>query len=783
MEYHDSDGTVPVEQHNRVGSAPVDPIDADVFAAMHQYVTHVSDIIAVLDTSRIVFANPAFADLAGYSLAELTDPNLDRFSLIHPDDREIAIAWKEDWLSGAGPADRVTIRVIRPDGTMRYVEVSANLLPGPSNRVLCVARDITERSMTELRLRRHNRLLQCANHITRVLISHRVTDAQVQKALEELVVASEVDRASVQIYRNPSSSGPCEMLLRSGGAPDSEAPQPFFSRWRDIFADGKRVAANVADLPAAEREVLAARGIVSVLALPLVVDGELRGFLRLDQLGAPRQWDDEAEVGILRLTATTLAEALAHREAETRLEESEARFRRILDQAPDIIYRMSLPDGVYEYVSAAATELLGYTPETLVANPRLIRQAMHPGWRSYFDDQWRRLLAGDVPPTYEYAIVHGKTGETRWLYQRNVLIRGANGEPVAIEGIVTDMTERRRTEIDLRSHMATLNSILRAAPIGIGVASDRVILEVNDRLCDMLGYTREELVGHSALMLYATEQDYEYVGQVGYTMMEREGVGWAETRWRRKDGTVRDVLLTSSPVVLEHSSAGVMFTALDITEQKQAEAVAAAALCEKERILVESQSRVRNNLTLVSSLLGLQVLHLDNPALEAPFSETRDRVHAMARLYEHLYRSPDAAEVPMYAYTVQLIDDLHLAYGTDAAIEVKASDLRLPVDLAMSCGLILNELVTNAFKHAFPDTETGVSQPRVEVTLARHGEQVILVVCDNSKGPQARSNLEGSVGWSLVRMLTQQLEGELLVENRGGTRLSVRFPYAGSSIP
>ncbi len=131
--------------------------------------------------------------------------------------------------------------------------------------------------------------------------------------------------------------------------------------------------------------------------------------------------------------------------AEKALRDSEAKYRRIVDHSPDMIYRMSLPQGNYEYVSPASEGMFGYAPEAFYASPLLIRKIIHPDWMEYFGDQWKNLLKGHVPLSYEYQIVH-RSGAVRWMNQRNVLVKDDNGEVVSIEGIVTDVTAQKDAE-------------------------------------------------------------------------------------------------------------------------------------------------------------------------------------------------------------------------------------------------------------------------------------------------------------------------------------------------
>jgi PAS domain S-box-containing protein len=135
----------------------------------------------------------------------------------------------------------------------------------------------------------------------------------------------------------------------------------------------------------------------------------------------------------------------ATRKAEEALQKSEERFRLLAERSQDLIFRMSLVEGRYEYISPAVLEMTGYSPEEYYGDPFLIRRVIHPDWRDYFFREWESLVEGNAPSSYEYEIIH-RSGEERWFHQRNVLIRDSAGRPVALEGIVTNITERRQRE-------------------------------------------------------------------------------------------------------------------------------------------------------------------------------------------------------------------------------------------------------------------------------------------------------------------------------------------------
>jgi len=134
---------------------------------------------------------------------------------------------------------------------------------------------------------------------------------------------------------------------------------------------------------------------------------------------------------------------------------------------------------------------------------------------------------------------------------------------------------------------ASLRSLLHALPVGIGVVYDRVVMEVNERLCDILGYAPEEILGKSARMFYPTDEDFEYVGVIKYKQIHEKGIGTIETRMQRKDGSIIDVFLSSYPIDPKDLSMGVTFTVLDISLRKQSERKLQESE-QKYRLLVES---------------------------------------------------------------------------------------------------------------------------------------------------------------------------------------------------
>ncbi len=201
-----------------------------------------------------------------------------------------------------------------------------------------------------------------------------------------------------------------------------------------------------------------------------------------------------------------------------------------------------------------------------------------------------------------------------------------DGQPCVLT-VILDITERKKAEDALRESESHLSSIIRVAPIGIGVISNRIIRRVNDRICQMTGYTAEELTGKSSSLFYPTQEEFEYVGREKYAQIAQTGTGSVATRWQKKDGTIIDIILSSTPVDPSDLSVGVTFTALDITDRK---------LAEDTLLKVNQKLNVLSRLTQRELTNELFVL---NSYLELTLQEA----HGQDRIIENLKKCGQAA--------------------------------------------------------------------------------------------------------------------------------------------
>jgi len=292
----------------------------------------------------------------------------------------------------------------------------------------------------------------------------------------------------------------------------------------------------------------------------------------------------------------------------------------------------------------------------------------------------------------------------------------------------------------------------------------------------LYGYTVEEILGknHSALtpdaQLPTLHQILDRVAN-GLTVEHRE------IPQLKKDGTVVEVLLCAGPIRDSQGRiVGVLAIARNIRASKTIEQLT-ASLREKEVLLKEVHHRVKNNLQVISSLLNLQARHVLDPQALEMFKESQNRVRSIALFHEKLYQSRDLAHVEASEYLKTLIANLLAAYGARPSalvLDVGEEEVLLGVDVAVPLGLVVNELISNALKHAFPGGHLGqirVELRRVEETRCR------LSVIDNGVG--FPSNLDfrraPSLGLQLVCTLVDQLGGAIELIRSGGTKFSVTF--------
>ena len=219
-------------------------------------------------------------------------------------------------------------------------------------------------------------------------------------------------------------------------------------------------------------------------------------------------------------------------------------------------------------------------------------------------------------------------------------------------------------------------------------------------------------------------------------------------------------------------------TLRELGERQAAEEQIKASLREKEILLKEIHHRVGNNLQIISSLLSMQSRVIEDETAVAAFQASQDRVRSMARIHQRLYRSRDLTQIEMQEYLQQLVADLWMTYAPQGiTARIEAAGVALDSDKAIPCALLLNELVSNALKHAFPAPGSGQAN-EIRISMRRERESIELMVSDTGVGLPADLDLENldSLGLDLVRLLAGQIGGILQLDRSSGASFKITFP-------
>ncbi|MFP4066263.1 MAG: sensor histidine kinase [Spirochaetaceae bacterium] len=321
---------------------------------------------------------------------------------------------------------------------------------------------------------------------------------------------------------------------------------------------------------------------------------------------------------------------------------------------------------------------------------------------------------------------------------------------------------------DLEHSAETVDSLFAAAPVGIGVVVDRVLRKVNEQLCVMTGYAESELLGHSLRLLYASEDEYERVGAYKYPRLAEDGVCALETRFVTRENEVIDVYMRSAALDRRDLGKGVIFTVLDVTEQKRTERVLEEAARQKETLLRELHHRSKNNMQIIASFLNLESERRQGTEAVEPLQKMRSRIRSMALVHEKLYRGTELERVDLAEYAETLSAEVVSLHGSTIDRHLDAERIHVGIDFAVPFGLILNELLSNSLQHGFGSGAWARARGSVHIAIRRRGENVFLRVKDNGYGfpSDFRTASADSLGLQLVSALVEQLRGS--IELRGG---------------
>ncbi len=336
-------------------------------------------------------------------------------------------------------------------------------------------------------------------------------------------------------------------------------------------------------------------------------------------------------------------------------------------------------------------------------------------------------------------------------------------------------------EADVLNTQSMLSQILDTTAVGVYITNDEGnFVKVNKAYCAIYGYSKPELIGQPFTLVlpqsihkYAQAQHQEYLaGETEETTGEWQTVD--------KHGNRKDVFIQVGRIIGDNGQLFKLATVSDITERKDDIRKLTQALDEKDSYAQEVHHRVKNNMNIVSGLLYLQAEKVKNrPFVYNLFQESMTRIKTLSLIQEQLYQSDNYTFINLKDFIQSLVFNAQTSFREEAEkipIEQEVTKQPLDVDRAIACGLIINEVITNSFKYAFPPSS--ISSPRINIQAFFQENHVHIVIFDNGIGLPAQFNLNTrtTLGFQLISSLTRQLNGTIDVNSQDGTHVHLKFP-------
>ncbi len=480
------------------------------------------------------------------------------------------------------------------------------------------------------------------------------------------------------------------------------------------------------------------------------------------------------------------------KEAEEALQKSEERLKYTLEAIDDGYWDWDIPSGQTHFNPRWYT-MLGYEPYELPQSFETLMSLLHPDDIERLNTALSDQFHHDQTPYIIEFRLRKKSGDYLWILSRGkVVVWDSDKNPLRMVGTHTDISHRKEVEDELRESEIRNRSLIDNIPDIILVHQEGVIRYVNPAAIQGMGYTQDELI-NTPITRYIAPEYIDTVKNAIVKRMDGVVIDPYEIEILMKSGARRNVVVrgTSISYFGSPSSLNVL---TDITEQKKIENSLRnfneklevevqrrteelnKSLREKEVLLKEIHHRVKNNMQVVSSLLFVQARNVEEPKIRNILLESQNRIRSIALVHEELYQSTDFEKIDYSDYLKKIASHIFETFQVDLnqiSLEISSNQVYIPIDKAVPCSLIVNELFSNSLKYSFPNGRVGW----IKISLSCD-ENYTLVFEDNGIGIPDEISFDNvkTLGFHLIKGLIKQLNGTLLLYREGGTRYVITFP-------
>lgn len=457
------------------------------------------------------------------------------------------------------------------------------------------------------------------------------------------------------------------------------------------------------------------------------------------------------------------------KKAEEATKKSESYYRTIFENTGTATLIFG-EDNIISLANTECEKLSGYIKEEIEGKKSWIDFVAEEDREKLINiDKLRKADPDHAPKNYEFKLVN-KHGDIHDVYANIALIPYTDNRLVSL----LDITDRKKAEKTILESEAKYKDLAELLPQTVFESDLNGNITFANRIgLDIFGYTQEDLDNGLNMMQIIASEDHERAKEDTQKSLSKGELTAKEYIAIKKDNTKFPIIVYADSIIHENQILGLRGVIIDITEIKQAEQKIKNSLNEKELLLKEIHHRVKNNMQIISSLLSLQLTYADdNQAIEV-LKESQGRIKSMALVHENLYLSRTLTSINFKEYIQKLVIDITYSYNASFInLRPNIEDINLNIETTVPCGLIVNELVTNSIKHAFPE-----NKGTIIIQFTKNNDKLMLIVRDDGIGlPESfRFSDNKSLGLQLVQTLVKQLDGEMKIDRANGTTFTIIF--------
>lgn len=716
------------------------------------------------ENGNIIEVNSIFLEILGYSIDEVIGKNFGDF--LHPD---YVAHFKENFprFKAVGEVLGVEFEMVKKDGSIVLVSFNGKIQRDDQSRFLrthCIFQDITERKIAE------SNLQATLNRFYMMLTNMPAG----------ILLVSEDDRVEFcnQSFCNIFNLEESPEVLR--GLTSGE----MLERIRSAYSNPEQAVDRIT-------EIISRMELVKDEVVPMCSGFTvLRDFvpLRLDGIYFSRLWIHKD------ITARKQAEEKAIQLHEAVVQEKD-RLSALVNSISDEIWLANV-DGIFTLVNPSGSQefALGSSGAIDVREFAASLEVLRPDGspRPIEESPALRALRGEIVRNQEEIIRTPAAGEFRYRQVNSTPIRDPKGNIIGSVSVVRDITDSKHTQDALLKSERKLSLVLENMSEGLMVFdADGNVTYQNPASERIHGFQLSEAERIEYLSLPVVWKGWDEQGRplnfdewpVSRVIRGEHFQG--QVLRARRDDTGHEFFASYNGCPVHDDNGKIAFafiTSHDITERKQAEAQLKDLLSEKEVLLKEVHHRVKNNLQIILSLISLQSDNLTDERTQWVLSDAGARIRTIALVHEMLYKTENLSQLDFAVYATDLLQYLWRTGSADdkkVSLNLSLAPLLLPIDLAVNCGLILNELATNALKHAFPNDRAGDVAVVIEHDSATG--DACLIVSDNGIGLPVDFDWRqsNSLGLDIVQMLAGQIRASVQTGPGPGTEFRIKFNVNG----